>query len=516
MAEGSNRKGLSLSGRIVAALALLLALGATNASDAAGLGPDGARLLLTRTGFAPSEAEVARWADLTQAAAVDRLLAQTSKVATEPAPAWVDEAIVRPRDLRAMSEAERKAERRTQVRYGLELRAWWLTEMAVTPTPLTERMTLFWHNHFVSAQPKVRYAQLMYRQNTLLRAHALGNFGSLLHAVAHDPAMLIYLDTATNRRDAPNENFAREVMELFTLGEGHYTETDVKEAARAFSGWSLDPERAAFMFRPRLHDGGEKTVLGRRGAWQGDDVLDILLDQPATAQFIVRKLWVEFVSSQPDPQRVRVIADRFRSSGYEIRVALRDLLNQPELIARDQDNALVKSPVELAVGLVRQAGGEIVQPAALAVRVAGMGQNLFSPPNVRGWPGGDAWITTQTLLARKQFLEASMTRAASSNGAAMAMNNDAPAKAAAAADVDAPRQFAHAMRALAQVPATRIDVAGWLKSAGAFPERAIGEQGAQQLARDLLVLPPASPPGAEALGADALRALILDPVYQLK
>jgi uncharacterized protein (DUF1800 family) len=260
------------------------------AQAAAPLGPERARQFLTRTGFAPSAADVSAWAGLTHAQAVDRVLAQTRTVAGQAAPDWVGQPIVKPRELRAMTEDQRALERRAQFGFRLDLRGWWLQEMVATPSPLTERMTLFWHNHFVSAQPKVRYTQLMYRQNVLLRSHATGNFAKLLHAIARDPAMLIYLDTATNRRDAPNENFAREVMELFTLGEGHYTEADIKEAARAFSGWSLDPERLDFVMRPRLHDAGEKTVLGRKGPWQGDDVLDILLEQPATAEFIVRKL----------------------------------------------------------------------------------------------------------------------------------------------------------------------------------------------------------------------------------
>jgi uncharacterized protein (DUF1800 family) len=499
-------------------LAVIIGLAVSHsaaADTAAPLGAERARLFLTRTGFAPSETEVGQWAGLTQAQAVERILAQTTRTALSPAPAWIDEAITKPSDLRAMSDDARKSERQKQIRYGLEVRGWWLQEMVATPSPLTERMTLFWHNHFVSAQPKVRYAQLMYRQNILLRSYAVGNFGALLHAVAHDPAMLIYLDTATNRRDAPNENFAREVMELFTLGEGHYSERDIKEAARAFSGWSLDPDRASFVFRPRLHDSGEKSVLGRTGTWQGDDVLNILLDQPATAEFIVRKLWLEFVSPQPDPQRARLIARRFRASGYEMRIALRDLLLQPELVQRDQDNALVKSPVELTVGLIRQAAGDLVHPAALSVRLVGMGQNLFAPPNVRGWPGGDAWITTQTLLARKQFLEASIVRA-DGNGAARDMTLTMDKNAPANDGEDPARPFARQMQALAQVPAAHIDLAGWLKSAGAFPERAVGDGAAAALTHNLLVLPPASSLAAESLGIDALRAVLLDPVYQLK
>jgi len=221
------------------------------------------------------------------------------------------------------------------------------------------------------------------------------------------------------------------------------------------------------------------------------------------------------VSPQPDPQRVRFIAERFRTSGYEIRAALRELLLQPELVARDQDNALVKSPVELAVGLLRQSGGELVYPGALAVRLVGMGQNLFAPPNVRGWPGGNAWITTQSLLARKQFLEASITRsgAGGERGMTRAAEN---MTFVPNSDVGVAAPLARQMQTLAQLPAVQLDVAVWLKSTGASPERAVGPQGAASLAQALLVLPPASPVATEALGVDALRAVLLDPVYQLK
>jgi uncharacterized protein (DUF1800 family) len=501
---------------LIAGLVLIVAAAAACAQAQEELGPERARLFLTRSGFAPSEAEVARFAGFTQAQAVDRVLAETTRTAGCAAPAWVDEPIVRLRDLRAMGEDARKLERQKQVRYGLELRGWWVQEMASTPSPFTERLTLFWHNHFVSSQQKVRYAQLMYRQNVLLRTHAAGNFGALLHGVAHDPAMLVYLDTVTNRRDAPNENFAREVMELFTLGEGHYGEADIKEAARAFSGWSLDPDRATFLFRPRLHDDGEKTVLGRRGPWNGDDVLDILLAQPATAEFIVRKLWLEFVSPQPDPARVQRIAQRFRESRYEIKAALRDLLLQPELTRRDEDNALVKSPVELAIGLVRQSGGVVAYPGALAVRIAAMGQNLFAPPNVRGWPGGDAWINTQSLLARKQFLDSALSVAPAVMQASEMASMAERSAAAGDVDADPARPFAKQAQALARLPAVQVDKAAWLKSSGVFPERIVGVDGSTALARHLLVLPPASPAAADALGADALRGLLLDPVYELK
>ena len=485
-------------------LLLTIVLGSSAASAAAPLGEQGARQLLTRAGFAPSTAEVQRYAPLTQRTAVDRLLAEAVDAASTPAPAWIDERIVLPRELQKMSEDERRAELQKRVREGIELRGWWLTEMASTPSPLTERMTLFWHNHFVSAQPKVRWAQLMYRQNVLLRKNALGRFDVLLHEIAKDPAMLLYLDTAQNRRGAPNENFAREVMELFTLGEGHYSEADIKEAARAFTGWSFDPETGRFVFRRLLHDGGDKVILGRKGAFDGDAVLDILLAQPSTAEFIVAKLWREFVSPTPDPARVRAIAVDFRNS-WRIDRTVAALLNQPEVTRRDEDNALVKSPVDLVVGLLRQSGGALAVPNAAAVALAGMGQNLFAPPNVRGWPGGDAWINTTTLLARKQFIERSL--------AVQAMPDTAPAMEAAATPAEMRQRRLLQME---QTRSVRVDTQQWLKSTGLSAERPLDGAARAQLESAVLTVPPTVHASDGALALDALRAALLDPVYQLK
>ncbi|MFD2272448.1 DUF1800 family protein [Undibacterium arcticum] len=267
--------------------------------------------MLARTGFTPQTSEVDQYAQLTRQQAVDQLLVQTTRAASTPAPAWTGEALVPYRTIKDKSDEEKKAFRENEQKKAFELRGWWLREMLVTPSPLTERMTLFWHNHFVSAQQKVKYSQLMYRQNILLRQHALGNFGAMLHAVSKDPAMVIYLDGANNRKGTPNENFAREVMELFTLGEGNYSEQDIKEAARAFTGWSIDGDTGEFKWRPRIHDEGSKTVLGRSGNFDGDAVLDILLAQPACAEFVVSKLWREFVSPNPNPAEVARIARHF-------------------------------------------------------------------------------------------------------------------------------------------------------------------------------------------------------------
>ena len=490
--------------------AVLLAMSSVVPAAEPQLGAQGAKLLLTRAGFAPSDAEIAEYSALSHTAAVDRMLAGVRTTAVTAAPAWIDERFVAPRELRAMSDEERRAEIQRQVRMGLDLRGWWLREMVATPSPLTERMTLFWHNHFVSAQPKVRYTQLMYRQNVLLRTHALGRFDELLHAVAKDPAMLIYLDSATNRRGSPNENFAREVMELFTLGEGKYSEDDIKQAARAFTGWSIDLDTGDYLFRRLLHDGGEKTVFGKSGNFDGDAVLDIILAQPAAAEFVVRKLWREFVSPQPDEARVKKIAAQFRASGWSIAQPVRALLLQPEVIARDEDNALVKSPADLMVGFVRQSGGELSQPVAAAVALAGMGQNLFSPPNVRGWPGGDAWINTNTLLARKQFLERTLNASAGGKSNVEAAMDGAIS--ASKAD-ELPRRR---LQMLEQAVSVRVDAQQWLARTGLAPERVVPPGARTKLEHSVLAVPATAPARDGSLGLDALRAIVLDPAYQLK
>ena len=410
-----------------------------------------------------------------------------------------------------------------QIREGLELRGWWMREMLATTSPLTERMTLFWHNHFVSAQPKVRIARLMYRQNATLRAHALGNFGVFLHAIAKDPAMVVYLDSVQNRRGAPNENFAREVMELFTLGEGHYSEQDVKEAARAFTGWSLERETGVFIFRRGLHDDGIKTVLGRSGNFDGDAVLNLLLARPETAEFITAKLWREFVSPDPDPAEVARIARRFRESNYEIKAALSELLGSDAFYASANRGVLVKSPVELVVGTLRQLDLEPESALPFALAAAGMGQNLMSPPNVKGWPGGEAWINTTTLLARKQFLDRVTSTGATEMVARMeaALRRSSDIERAAPRDALRPQGVsddgkARAQRFLRQMDrglaSLDFDSARWIAQ---FPGATPAERGrgAQRL---LLAVAPLQPPDFDADSRTLVHALVLDAAYQLK
>jgi len=468
------------------------------AAGAAPLGPDDARHLLNRTSFAASPAEIEAYARLTREEAASRLLATTRTTPVTPAPAWTAEPFHWPRLPREATVQERQALQRERREKGLELRSWWLEEMRVTPSPLTERMTLFWHNHFVSSDQKVRSPQLMHRQNALLRRQALGNFGAMLHEVARDPAMVIYLDNASNRKAQPNENFAREVMELFTLGEGHYSEQDVKEAARAFTGWSVDLDRGEFLFRALQHDEGVKTLLGRSGNLTGDDVLRTLLAHPRTAEHIVEKLWRELVSPTPDPVEVKRIAARFRDSGYEIQVALRALLTSNAFYAQVNRATLVKSPVELVVGTLRQFRFSTGEMLPFAFTVTQLGQNLFAPPNVKGWPGGDAWINSSTLLARKQFLERMFrdddvrlaTPAAQMNTKGIAAVENGRERAA---------------RAMAEV---RFNPREWLAE--------IPTRHSENVQRVILAAAPAQPVPPEAEGLKAVRLLTQDAVYQLK
>lgn len=378
-------------------------LPATDTSSGPVLSREDARHLLSRTAFGVTRSGVAALEGQPRRVAVERLLRELRREAITPPPAGIDR-YEPPNEAKGADREDRRAFLQEQGRLSLDLRAWWLREMRESPSPLTERLTLFWHNHFVSSQEKVRSPALMYRQNVLLRRHAGGSFAKLLHAVARDPAMVVYLDNARNRKGAPNENFARELMELFTLGEGHYTESDVKEAARAFTGWGVDRRTGTFEFRQGQHDDGIKTVLGRSGRLDGDDVIDRLLAHPGTAEFIVRKLWVEFVSPDPPAPEVSRIAAMFRSSGYEIRVAVRALLLSDAFWEPANRGVLVKSPVDVVVGTLGTFEATVPDYAPFALLVARLGQNLFAPPSVKGWPGGDAWIDATTLLQRKQFL----------------------------------------------------------------------------------------------------------------
>jgi uncharacterized protein (DUF1800 family) len=367
-----------------------------------------ARHLLSRTGFGGIPADIRELARMDREAAIDRLLAGVGTTARTSPPVHVLNALPPAEGMKAkgLSVEQKKAFKQERREDAFELKGWWYQELLTTPSPLTERMTLFWHNHFTSSFHKVKWPALLYHQNVLLRHHALGSFRDLLFQIAKDPAMVLYLDTQTNHKDQPNENFARELFELFTLGEGHYAETDIKEAARAFTGWHVALHHGGgFAFNRRQHDAGVKHVLGKTGAFGGDEILAIALDQPACARYITAKLWREFVSDEPEAREVERLAALFRNSGYQIKPLLRGLLTLPHFWAAETRGALVKSPVELLVGTVRLLNLPVQDTVVLAKYGKRLGQDLFDPPNVKGWPGGTRWITSATLLNRWQLLQ---------------------------------------------------------------------------------------------------------------
>jgi len=477
---------------MVKALLAVLAAAAFGTAAAQGMGPEDARHLLNRTGFDAQLRDIDAFAKLSRRDAVERLLAGVHTEARTPAPAWAKE-WTDPRRVRRMGEEERRAFVRVQIEHALELKGWWVTEMLTTSSPLTERMTLFWHNHFTSSLQKVRSPPLILRQNQLLRRHALGNFGELLHAVAKDPAMIVYLDSATNRRGQPNENFARELMELFTLGEGKYGEKDIKEAARAFTGWSIEQESGDYLFRPRLHDESTKVVLGKL-VGGGAEVLDVLLAHPATAEFVATKLWREFVSPQPQPEELKRIADQWRNSGYDNRVALRALLLTPAFWAPENRAALIKSPTELVIGTLRQFHVGTGDPLPFVLLLRYLGQDLLSPPNVKGWPGGEAWINSSTLLMRKQFVERLMRV----DETRMFVQQSAMREKIDRLKPGARRLF----QAMAELQFSGRD---WL---------APYEGREKMIPLVVLAAAPAGEPSGS--GIDFVRALVADPVYQLK
>ncbi len=301
-------------------------------------------------------------------------------------------------------------EQHLQTQRMLELREWWLQRMAKGPRPFQEKMVLFWHGHFATSIEKVRQvpnaAYLMWRQNELFRRLAASNWEFLLLEAGKDPAMLVWLDQAQSRKEHPNENFAREVMELFSLGEGHYTEKDITEAARALTGWSYDRMYQKYVFRPALHDDGIKTVLGRTGNLDGDDVIAQIVAQPQAARFITAKLWNYFAGQYPPEDLNEALAAVFREFGNNFKPLLRVLFRCEEFYAHDIVRNQVKSPVQWLVGTVRLLECDLPPAPASWGITRGLGQDLFAPPNVKGWDGGMTWITTNALLMRYNLAEA--------------------------------------------------------------------------------------------------------------
>jgi uncharacterized protein (DUF1800 family) len=287
------------------------------------------------------------------------------------------------------------------------LKAWWIFRMVFGPDPLGEKLTLMWHDHFATAQSKVRDVGLMRRQNDTLRKHARARFATLLPASVKEPALLVYLDAPANRKGHANENLGRELLELFSLGVGHYTEADVKEAARALTGWTV--EDGEFAFKPPRHDDGKKTILGKTGTWTGDDLVKMLPPHPATAERIVFKLCRQFFGDKGIALDARkALAAGLRERELDVGWAVATVLKSKAFFAAENLRTRVQSPAEFVAGCARALGLFDPAPSTLALAdwSGRMGQDLFEPPNVGGWPSGRAWVHTRSLIARANYAAA--------------------------------------------------------------------------------------------------------------
>jgi hypothetical protein len=287
------------------------------------------------------------------------------------------------------------------------LKAWWVYRMLFGPDPLTERLALMWHNHFATSNLKVEDLASMRRQNEWFRKLGRRPFGELLRAVVHDPAMLVWLDAPSNRKGHPNENLARELMELFTLGIGPYTETDVKEAARALTGWGVEDD--AFSDVAARHDGGEKTILGHKGPWKGDDLVRMVLEHPATPRRLAWRVCELFLGETAlKAADVGALADGLRERNLDVGWAVETVLRSRLFFAEDNLGNRVLGPVEYVIGAARAL--ELFEPPSstlvLAEWCGRLGQDLFYPPNVGGWPGGRSWLTTRALIGRANYAAA--------------------------------------------------------------------------------------------------------------
>jgi uncharacterized protein (DUF1800 family) len=394
----------------------------------ADFGPAEARHLLWRAGFGGTPEQIRTLVEWGPERAVDHLLESSPDT---PASEQFNRTIIQaptPEQRAQLQTARRNQDEETLARLRLEqqererndrrqmreIQRWWLTRIIETAHPLEEKMTLFWHGHFATAYRPVENSYHMYLQNLFLRRHAMGSFAELLYGIIQDPAMLAYLDQNTSRRTQPNENLARELLELFSLGAGNYTEQDIKEGARALTGHTFANNE--FTFRQREHDPNPKRILGKSGTLNGEDFVTVILEQRACSMFICRKLYHFFVADIQDltaPERdmpadtraaVSDLALLMRERRYQLKPVLRRLFLSQHFYSDDIIGQQIKSPVQLVAGAVRSLHTPTRDLGTLLDSLELMGQNIFNPPSVKGWDGGRSWINTSTLFIRQNIL----------------------------------------------------------------------------------------------------------------
>lgn len=398
--------------------------------DASKFDESKAQHLLNRAGFGGTEKQISILAKMGLDKAVEYIV-EYSRV-KDPSPVRAkdfDNDIMRPptraeRD--AMSKArnsgdeavvekirqERQRRQRADRKQIAEMEEWWLKRLIETPRPLEEKLTLFWHGHFATGYRTIENSFHMYQQNAFFRTHAMGNFKEdLVRGIVHDPAMIQYLNNHQNKKDSPNENLARELMELFTLGEGEgYTEDDIKEGARALTGYTFEDD--AFSFQSRQHDDGVKTIFGRPGQFDGDDFVDLIFSRPSASTFVLWKLYRFFINDLPhgatpeSTKYVSQLASVFKRNNWKIKSVMKAMLLSEHFYDEKNIHSIIKSPIQLVVQAMRTINPpdrkKILRTLSLATNL--MGQKLFAPPSVKGWDGGRAWISTSTLFMRQNIL----------------------------------------------------------------------------------------------------------------
>jgi uncharacterized protein (DUF1800 family) len=363
--------------------------------------------LLNRAGFGGTPTEIQALERLGLPQAVESFLQADDDGDLFPRPALMEPPVrfdyerrIKAAPTEEAKQALRKEMRELEKTSMLDLRLWWLNRMRYTTAPLQEKTTLFWHGHFATSNQKVEYPYLMWQQNETLRSYALGKFPDLLKAMSRDPAMIRWLDLNSSRKDHPNENFAREVMELFSLGEGHYSEKDIQESARAFTGYRVIPETGASQINPRDFDPSSKTFLGKTGSFNGDEIIDLIVAQPQCARFIGRKLWVFFVGENPSDTTVEEVASLLLGNGYDIGATLGVILRSAAFYSPKVVHHQLKGPVQWMIQTTKMLEIPLPDARVLENSLAALGQTLFAPPNVKGWDGGRAWISASSLLYR--------------------------------------------------------------------------------------------------------------------
>ncbi len=457
-----------------------------------------ARHLLMRAGFGAQASEVEALHGLGLAGLVDYLVDYEAQPEPPSSFAWKRAAqLPRPLDIARLDEKQRRELRQRVVRDErtqlVELRSTWMRRMIETKRPLEERMTLFWHGHFTTSFRDVRDTKLLWLQHELLRENATGNFGELLHEVSRDPAMLAYLNNNQNRKGKPNENYAREVMELFSLGIGNYEEKDIKEVARAFTGWTFDRRTARFVDSRRNHDTGIKTIFGQEGRYDGADVCDLLLAHEACAPYIAGKIFAYLAYENPEPELVAELGALLRSHRYELKPLLRRIFTSRAFYSARARGTQVKSPVVLLVSTTRMLGMGTSTAAGLVQAAAALGQELFAPPNVRGWEGGLSWITTSSLLERDNVCGALV---GATNARDLMGRPGAEARAQERPILDRLKRVARARRGAAATQTRGFEACAFARRLGAKTV----EDLVDGLAATILVVPLAAPTRAEILG----------------